>query len=90
MTPTDYQKLKKLVFALPDYSKRMTRAVSNTLIQNACADAFEELPDEDKRHVYDAVKTLRANCDQMGEKAALELIAALGDYLNHNGNGGKG
>ena len=90
MTKSDYQMMKRMLFAAKDYTDRIDGAEVNGMIQDACGDALTELEDDERTHVLDAAETVKANCNRLGDKGALELLAALGDYLNHNGNGGKG
>jgi hypothetical protein len=80
---TPYRSLKRFLYAVPEFSKRINRNEVNTMIQDACEDAYNDLDCIQKGYVRDAKNLLVANVKELGEKGALELLAALGDCMNH-------
>ena len=83
-TKTELQQLKRLVFSLKDYSDRINGAEANQMVQGACFDAFEGLEDDERRVILSAVQDLKDEYPKLGDKGALELIAAMGDFIAHN------
>ena len=80
---TEYTELKRLLFAVAENSKIVTTVDVNGMIMDASKDAFDGLEPADKRNVRQAMDILQANVKgKFGDGSALELLAALGDYLN--------
>ena len=89
MTDNQLQLYKRLLFGAAMVSNRTDMNEVNQMISDANRAAYDSLDDADRVHVKSAVEMLKANTSKgLGDAGALELIAALGDYLNHNGNGG--
>ena len=87
---TEYTELKRLLFAVAKNSKIVTTVDVNGMIMDASKDAFDGLEPADKRNVRRTMEMLQANVKgHFGPSQALEVLAAVGDYLNHNGNGHK-
>jgi hypothetical protein len=85
------QVLKRFLYNVKDYTDRINAAQANTMIQDACEDVYRgDLDVTQKRHIRQCKDLLIDNVKNLGERGALELLAALGDYMNHNGNGGGG
>lgn len=79
---TEYQNFKRLLFSLKKYSDRITIKDANSMIQDSCEDAYNNMEGIDRKHVRDAKDILVATIKDMGDKSALELLAAIGDHLN--------
>lgn len=80
----DYTLLRRLAFAvkeLPYY----TQNDANTIIQDACEDAYKELDDCDRVHVRAAVSKLKQTFNGLGDRGALELLAALAFHMDGDG-----
>lgn len=85
---TEYTELKRFLFNVKDVSSRINGAEVNKMIADANRAAYAALDERDKAVIRDAVLRLQVNCKQpFGDTMALELLAAVGDYLN--GNYGK-
>ena len=87
--PTEYQALKRFLYAAKDYTSRIDGAQANAMIYDSCEAAYEKLGDADTRHIDEAVDDLMhrmRNQRSFGRKAALELLAAIGDHMNGGDN----
>jgi len=86
--PTEYQVLKRFLYNVKDYTDRINTAQANGMIQDACEHVYDNDLDVRERRDIRAAKTMLVdNVHNLGERGALELLAAIGDYMNHNGNG---
>jgi len=87
---TEYQELKRYLFAVKDYTNRLTAIDANSMIQDACVDALDKM-DEAERMVIERqcrwlVDNAKDSGQRLGERGALETLAAIGDYLNGCGS----
>jgi len=80
---SEYQQLKRFIFAAREYTDRLTGIEANALVQDACEDAYKKLDSQQHRHVSQAKDMLVTHVRNLGDKGALELLAALGDYMNN-------
>lgn len=84
---SEYRDLKRFLFAAKEYSDRLTGIEANALVQDSCEAAYRDLDRKQHRHVSQAKDMLVTHVRNLGDKGALELIAALGDYLNNGKEG---
>ena len=84
ITNTEYQSLKKYLYARKDFDPALDGTQVNAIIQDSAQDALDELCDTDRLHVIEACDTLQKRIDKhsFGDKSAYELLAAVGDALN--------
>jgi len=80
--PTEYQELKRFLFNVKDISPRINGAEVNRMITDACEDAYQDTDIVERRRLRREVETLITNVPGLGRRGALELLAAVGDYLN--------
>jgi len=82
--PTEYQFLKRYLFARKDFDPDLDGTQVNIIIQGTAQNALDELSDTDRLHVIEACDTLQRRIDKhsFGDKSAYELLAAVGDALN--------
>jgi uncharacterized LabA/DUF88 family protein len=67
-----------------EYTDRLNGTQANAMIQDACVTAYAGMEDKPQRHIKDASNMIQAHVHNIGDKGALELIAALGDLMNGN------
>ena len=82
--PTEYQLMKKYLYARKDFDPDLDGTQVNAIIQDSAQDAFDRLCDTDRLHVIEACDTLQKRIDKhsFGDKSAYELLVAVGDALN--------
>jgi hypothetical protein len=79
---TAFQELRALMLALGDFTSRINRAEASRMIQDACLDAFAKLGDEERVLVLGVCESIQVHVDRLGDKGALELLAAIGDVMD--------
>ena len=88
---TEYQLLKKLLYAAKDVSSDFTGTEANSMIYDSCAEAYEDLEECEKAHVEAGVKALNGHIHgrghKLGRRAALEVLASIAFHLEKNGGG---
>jgi hypothetical protein len=78
---TDYQVLKRYLYAMKDYSERIDGNGVNGIIADSCQAAFDGLSFEDKAWIDAQCQRLQARCKNLGKVGALELLATLGQLI---------
>ena len=79
---TEYQAMKRLLFDMRKSSSEVSSYSINAMIQGTCNRAYNGLEAREKQHVKKAKYALVDNVKHLGERGALELLAAIGDHMN--------
>lgn len=80
--PTEYQVLKRLLFARKDIDPDFDGRDANTIIQDSCMAAVMRLEPNDRDWILAEAAKLETACHWLGEKGSLEVLAAIAPYLN--------
>jgi hypothetical protein len=75
------QAYKRILATYRD-NKALDGKEMNSMITDSCEQAFEKLDVTDQYYVKKNQDILVKQVKDLGEKSALELLAAVGDYLN--------
>jgi hypothetical protein len=79
--PTEYQVMKRLMFARKDFDPQLKGHTVNVMIWNACDRAFTKLDDHQRELVTMQSNRLVKKCHGLGAGGSLELLAAIGDVI---------
>lgn len=79
--PTEYQTMKRLMFARKDFDPNLHGHDVNVMIWNACDRAFTKLDDHQCELVTIQSNRLVKKCHGLGAGGSLELLAAIGDVI---------
>lgn len=77
--PTEYQVMKRVLFAQKEYNEDFDGHDANQMIRQSCRDAYEKLDDKDKPYIDAAMLRLTGKYKGMSENGALEILAAIGN-----------
>ena len=78
---TEYQMMKTLCQEAARLSPEHTAATANGIIGQACEDAYEDLDCMEKGIIRRQKQYLMDFVDRIGEQGALELLAAVSEYV---------
>ena len=83
--PTEQQVCKRLAFYIADHEKDINKKDVSKWIQDSAVSAYEQLPRDQQPYIDEIadnlVDTIGGNRHQFGLRSALELIAAISDYV---------
>jgi hypothetical protein len=79
--PTEYQTIKRLMFARKDFDHQLNGNTVNAMIWNACDRAFTKLDDHQRELVTMQSNRLVKKCRGLSAGGSLELLAAIGDVI---------
>lgn len=81
--PTEYQALKRLLFARKELDPNLSGHDVNQLIQDSSVDVYENQLDAiERQYVMNAKNRLINRVPDLGIKGALEVLAVVGDWMN--------
>jgi hypothetical protein len=79
--PTEYQTMKRLLFARKDFDPNLGTNGVNRIIHDSCQAALDRTEGLERDYLLASLETLKTKCKQMGDLGALELLATLGNVL---------
>lgn len=79
--PTEYQVIKRMMFARKDRDSDLNGHTVNMMIWDACDRAFTKLDDHQCELVTMQSNCLMKKCHGLGAGGSLELLAAIGDVI---------
>lgn len=79
--PTEYKAMKRILMHQRDNGKLHGNVVVG-IIQDACLDAYDDLDIVEKRYL-NKNKRILMQTKNIGDGGALELLAAIGDWMNN-------
>ena len=82
MKPTEYTMLKRTLSNKCADSTDHTQTDANTMIRESVENAYYKLSIDDRAKVELKASVLRARCPKLSPVGALEVLAAVGQYLS--------
>ena len=79
--PTEYQTMKRLLFAMTDIDPEFTKHEANLMIYDSVQSAYDNLPREERAIIREQQGRLMANYPRLGDKGSLELIASVAPFM---------
>ena len=78
---TEYQMMKALCVKVSRLSPEHTARAGNSIVRQACVDAYDDLDCAEREVIRRNMRMLMANVDWLGKTGALELLAAVSEYV---------
>ena len=76
-----YQMLKRILTFCKQYNADLNGAVVNGMIADACQEALDDMDYKQQMVIKAHKASLQKNIHNMGDKGALELLAAISFYV---------